>query len=51
MFAELCISTVTRFKSYLVYYLLKPDRIEVIRVLHGGRGNIDELLSDSLHPN
>jgi toxin ParE1/3/4 len=48
--ADLRICTVTRFKSYLVFYRMTEDQIEVIRVLHGARGDIERLLGQSLGP-
>jgi toxin ParE1/3/4 len=30
-------SQVTGFKNYIIYYLPKPDGIELIRVLHAAR--------------
>ncbi|HEY2153994.1 MAG TPA: type II toxin-antitoxin system RelE/ParE family toxin [Isosphaeraceae bacterium] len=48
--ADLRVGAVERFKSHLIFYLTKNDRIEVIRVLHGARGDIERLLGESLEP-
>jgi plasmid stabilization system protein ParE len=48
--ADLRVCTVDRFKSQLIFYLTKKDRIEVVRVLYGGRGDFERLLVDSTGP-
>ncbi len=47
---DLRVCPVSRFKSYLIFYLTREDRIEVVRVLYGGRGDIELLLVDATEP-
>jgi toxin ParE1/3/4 len=47
--ADLRVSPVTRFRSYLVFYRATDDRLEVFRVLHAAR-DVDQALADAFGP-
>ena len=47
--ADLRVSPVTRFRSYLIFYRATDDRLEVLRVLHAAR-DVDQVLADTFGP-
>jgi toxin ParE1/3/4 len=36
---------IKKFRNYLIFYLVHPDHIEVLRVLHGAR-NLEKLIGE-----
>lgn len=48
--ADLRVCSVSRFKSYLIFYRATDDEMDVVRVLHGARDDIGPLLGESVGP-